>query len=111
MADPDQVRAMVDTVLQRFGHLDALVCNAGICLPGMLLQDVTDPQWARLLSVDTSGEFYAARAVLPHMIHRHAGRIITVSSMWGPSGRGLRGGLLRRQGGGNLPFPRPWPRR
>lgn len=34
VADPDQVRAMVDTVLQRFGHLDALVCNAGICLPG-----------------------------------------------------------------------------
>ena len=32
---------MVDMVLQRFGHLDALVCNAGICLPGMLLQDVT----------------------------------------------------------------------
>ena len=86
VADPDQVRAMVDTVLQRFGHLDALVCNAGICLPGMLLQDVTDPQWARLLSVDTSGGFYAARAVLPHMIHRHAGRIITVSSMWGQVG-------------------------
>lgn len=86
VADPDQVRAMVDTVLQRFGHLDALVCNAGICLPGMLLQDVTDPQWARLLSVDTSGVFYAARAVLPHMIHRHAGRIITVSSMWGQVG-------------------------
>ena len=86
VADPDQVRAMVDTVLQRFGHLDALVCNAGICLPGMLLQDVTDPQWARLLSVATSGVFYAARAVLPHMIHRHAGRIITVSSMWGQVG-------------------------
>ncbi len=86
VADPDQVRAMVDTVLRRFGHLDALVCNAGICLPGMLLQDVTDPQWARLLSVDTSGVFYAARAVLPHMIHRHAGRIITVSSMWGQVG-------------------------
>lgn len=87
MADPDQVRAMVDTVLQRFGHLDALVCNAGICLPGMLLQDVTDPQWARLLSVDTSGVFYAARAVLPHMIHRHAGR----SSLSPPCGAKWQG--------------------
>ena len=101
VADPDQVRAMVDTVLQRFGHLDALVCNAGICLPGMLLQDVTDPQWARLLSVDTSGVFYAARAVLPHMIHRHAGRIITVSSMWGQVGGACEVAYSATKGGIN----------
>lgn len=68
------------------GHLDALVCNAGICLPGMLLQDVTDAQWQRLLAVDAGGVFYTARSALPHMLHRHAGRIVTVSSMWGQVG-------------------------
>mgnify|MGYP002410375569 FL=1 len=86
VADPTQVNAMVDSALQRFGHLDVLVCNAGICLPGMLLQDVTDDQWNRLLSVDTSGVFYTARAVLPHMLRPHTGRIITVASMWGQVG-------------------------
>ena len=83
VSDPAQVSAMADTVLERFGHLDVLVCNAGISLPGMLLQDVTDQQWSEVLSVDASGVFYAVRAVLPHMLHRHAGRIVTISSMWG----------------------------
>ena len=66
VSDPAQVSAMADTVLERFGHLDVLVCNAGISLPGMLLQDVTDQQWSEVLSVDASGVFYAVRAVLPH---------------------------------------------
>ena len=86
VSDSAQVRAMVDEVFAHVDHLDALVCNAGISLPGMLLQDVTDQQWAEVLSVDTGGVFYAVRAVLPHMLHQHAGRIITVSSMWGQVG-------------------------
>lgn len=86
VADPDQVRTLVETAMARMGHLDVLVCNAGICLPGMLLQDVTDAQWERLMAVDAGGVFYTARTVLPHMLHRHAGRIITVSSMWGQVG-------------------------
>ena len=86
VSDPAQVSAMADAVLERFGHLDVLVCNAGISLPGMLLQDVTDQQWSEVLSVDASGVFYAVRAVLPHMLHQHAGRIITISSMWGQVG-------------------------
>ena len=86
VSDPAQVSAMADTVLERFGHLDVLVCNAGISLPGMLLQDVTDQQWSEVLSVDASGVFYAVRAVLPHMLHQHAGRIVTISSMWGQVG-------------------------
>lgn len=86
VADPAQVNAMAETVLQRFGHLDVLVCNAGICLPGKLLQEVTDDQWNRLLAVNTSGVFYTIRAVLPHMLHRHGGKIITLSSMWGQVG-------------------------
>lgn len=86
VADSTQVSAMMETVLQRFGHLDVLVCNAGVCLPSKLLQEVTDDQWNRLLAVNTSGVFYTARAVLPHMLHRHAGKIITLSSMWGQVG-------------------------
>lgn len=86
VADPDQVRALVETAAARLGHLDVLVCNAGICLPGMLLQDVTDTQWQRLMAVDAGGVFYTARTALPHMLRRHTGRIITVSSMWGQVG-------------------------
>lgn len=86
VSDPAQVRGMVDTVLQAFGHLDALVCSAGIALPGGLLQDCTDSDWSRVFAVDVNGVFFPVRAVLPHMVSRQQGRIITVSSMWGQVG-------------------------
>ncbi len=81
-----QVNAMVETVLDVFGQLDTLVCCAGIALPVGLLQDCTDEDWARVFAVDVNGVFYPVRAVLPHMIRRQTGRIVTVSSMWGQVG-------------------------
>ena len=86
VGDPDQVRTLFATAMERLGHLDVLVCNAGIGMPETLTQDMTDEDWSRLMAVDASGVFYAAREALPHMIRRQAGRIITISSMWGQTG-------------------------
>ena len=86
VGDPDQVRTLFATAMERLGHLDVLVCNAGIGMPETLTQDMTDEDWSRLMAVDASGVFYAAREALPHMIRRQSGRIITISSMWGQTG-------------------------
>ncbi len=86
VSDPAQVKAMVEAVAERFGTMDALVCNAGISLPGGLLQDCTDEDWDRVFSVNTNGVFYAVRAVLPYMVRQQSGSIVTVSSMWGQVG-------------------------
>lgn len=86
VSNAPQVNAMVEMVLETFGQLDTLVCCAGIALPVDLLQDCTDEDWARVFAVDVNGVFYPVRAALPHMIRRQAGRIITVSSMWGQVG-------------------------
>lgn len=86
VASAEQVNTMVETVLDTFGQLDALVCCAGVALPVGLLQDCTDEDWARVFAVDVNGVFYPVRAALPHMIRRQTGRIITVSSMWGQVG-------------------------
>lgn len=85
VADPAQAAAMVDTVLENFCQLDILVCNAGVAWQG-LLQDMTDAEWRRVMGTDLDGVFHCCRAVLPHMIRRHSGRIVTVSSMWGQVG-------------------------
>ena len=85
VSDPDQVQAMVDNVLDKFCQLDILVCNAGRSWVG-LLGDMTVAEWRELLSVNLDSVFYCCKAVLPHMIHRKKGKIITVSSMWGQVG-------------------------
>ena len=85
VSDPQQVEQMVQTVLQQFGHIDVLVCNAGIARQG-LLTDFTPEDWRRMMAVNLDGTFYCCRSVLPSMIHRHSGSIITTSSIWGLTG-------------------------
>lgn len=85
VSDPAQVQSMVDNVLDKFCQLDILVCNAGIAQQ-KLFGDLTDEDWRRMFAVNVDGVFYTIRAALPHFIHRKAGRIVTVSSMWGQVG-------------------------
>ncbi len=85
IADAAQVDRMVAAVLDRFGHIDVLVSNAGVAGQG-LITETTDDEWDRMLGVNLSGTFYVCRAVLKSMISRKSGRIVTVSSMWGQVG-------------------------
>ena len=73
------------TVEQTLGHVDVLVCNAGIAQQ-KLFTDITPEEWQRMLDVNLSGAFHLCQLALPGMIHRKAGRILTVSSMWGQTG-------------------------
>lgn len=87
VSDPAQVEAMVNAAMERFGRIDALVCNAGVeQLPAGLAQDISIEEWNRVFSVNVNGVFYAVRSVLPHMVRAQYGRIITISSMWGQVG-------------------------
>lgn len=85
VSDPDQVRHMVDNVLDNFCQLDILICNAGTAWRGLLC-DLTDQDWHRLRGTDLDGVLYCCQAVYRHMVSRKQGRILTVSSMWGRSG-------------------------
>lgn len=86
VSDSAQVAAMAAEAVQRLGHLDALVCNAGIALPLGLVQDCSDADWHRVFAVNVDGVFHTVRAVLPSMLARHSGSIVTLSSMWGQVG-------------------------
>ena len=83
---PEQAKTLVETSVAAFGGLDALVCNAGIALPQMLLTDVTDDQWRSLFAADVDGVFYPVRAALPYFVRQKSGNIVTISSMWGQVG-------------------------
>ena len=66
--------------LARWGRIDALVGNAGLQIPGRLL-DATDDDWQRLVDVNLKGIVNICRAVLPAMIGQRDGRIVLVSSI------------------------------
>ena len=85
VSDPEQVERMVQTVQRQFGHIDVLVCNAGIARQG-LLTDFSPADWRQMMAVNLDGTFYCCRSVLPGMIRRQSGCIITTSSIWGIAG-------------------------
>ena len=64
---------------------DVLILNAGISLVS-LFQNVDLLQSDALFRVNVQSQIQLCRALLPAMLRRHSGRIVTISSMWGRVG-------------------------
>ena len=82
---PDSVKIAVDKAVSVLGQIDVLICNAAIADYG-LITDLDISRWEEVINTDLSGVFYCVRHVLPAMISRKSGCIITVGSMWGEVG-------------------------
>ncbi|MBR5224596.1 MAG: 3-oxoacyl-ACP reductase FabG [Clostridia bacterium] len=80
-----ETAAMCEEILSLYHRVDALVLNAGVSYTGLLC-DMTDEQWHTVMGVNVSGMFYLCRALVPGMVSRQEGAIVTVSSMWGRVG-------------------------
>jgi 3-oxoacyl-[acyl-carrier protein] reductase len=80
VTNPDQVRNWAAATLDTFGHIDALVNNAGIVRDNRLEQ-MTDDEWQLVTDVSLRGMFHCCRAVFAPMKQRQYGRILSLSSM------------------------------
>ncbi len=98
VAEEEQVRSMVETVLEAFGRIDVLVNNAGI-LSLSPLEEMPVEEWDRVLGVNLRGTFLCCRFALPHMLERGGGRIINVASQIGQSGAPLLAHYSASKGG------------
>jgi len=85
VADPRQVRGMVEEVLRIWGRIDILINNAGFDRGATLLK-VKEEDWDAVLGVHLKGTLNCIQAVAPHMIGNRCGKIINISSIYGKSG-------------------------
>ena len=85
----DEVRSMVEKALDEFGKIDILVNNAGGCTPPKPFMDMTEKEWGFDINVNLMGVLYCTRAVLPGMIERKYGKVISLIS-----GAGINGGAM-----------------
>ena len=69
----------------RIPEVDILVCNDGVCWYG-LLTAMPEGEWNRMFDVNVKGIYNCVKAAMPAMLRKHAGSIITMSSMWGQVG-------------------------
>jgi 3-oxoacyl-[acyl-carrier protein] reductase len=84
----DHARALVASVLERFGHLDVLVNNAGDLVERKPLLEMTEALWRQVLDLNLSSAFYVTQAVVPGMIERKRGVVVNVSSLAAHNGGG-----------------------
>ena len=83
------VNEMVETALQAFGRIDALINNAAI-RPASAFLDMSDDDLARVMNVNCYAAVWLSRAFLPGMVENGWGRIINFSGMNAQQGTGGR---------------------
>jgi len=83
VADPDEIRRVVDAAADRFGGLDVLVNNAGIAMIAPIDAPDYDERWARSIDVLLTAHQRTIRAALPYLRKSSSPRIINISSTEG----------------------------
>lgn len=82
VTNPEQVDAMVETVVSELGGLEAAFCNAGICI-NTPADEMTFEQWKKVIDINLSGVFLTATAAGKYMLAHGGGSIINTASMSG----------------------------
>jgi NAD(P)-dependent dehydrogenase (short-subunit alcohol dehydrogenase family) len=73
----ESVHGVVEQVIDRFGHIDVLVNNAGLGADGAA-EEISVAQTQRVFDVNVFGLMRMTKAVLPHMRAQRRGRIINI---------------------------------
>jgi len=82
VSDPDAIADLMATVAAKHGRIDILVNSAGVACHGSSL-DLPNGEWQRILDVNLSGAFWAAREAARQMLKTGGGSIVNVGSISG----------------------------
>lgn len=76
----DAIRAMVQHTLQKWGHLDILINNAGVA-SGINVLDATAEEFERVVMINLRGTLFCCKHALPALLEGGGGVIVNVASM------------------------------
>jgi NADP-dependent 3-hydroxy acid dehydrogenase YdfG len=89
LENPDAAAAFVQWTLERFGRVDVLINNAGHSSHARSVRWVSRKEWDSVMNVNVNAVYVLTQTVLPGMIERKTGTIVTVGSM-----AALKAGLI-----------------
>ncbi len=98
VADSQNVKDMIGTIIEKWGKIDILINNAGIVRNNFILR-VSDDEWDAVLDTNLRSAFLCARQALRYMVGQNWGRIINISSVAGIVGRMGRVDYAASKGG------------
>jgi NAD(P)-dependent dehydrogenase (short-subunit alcohol dehydrogenase family) len=83
VSDRQAMFAFADTVMQRFGTVDAIINNAGISGDGLPAWDTPAKSYARVMNINFYGVLHGTQAFLPELMRKNSGHVVNVSSIFG----------------------------
>ncbi len=81
----EEIKTVVQDIINTWGQIDILVNNAGITRDALLVR-MKDEDWKAVLEVGVQGVYYCTKEVLRYMMKKRYGRIINISSVVGVMG-------------------------
>src|SRR5215469_9468154 len=78
---PGAVRDAVESIVRRFGRLDALVHVLGGFAGGQTIAETDDATWDQMRDLNLTAAFYVLRAAIPHLRKSRRGRIVVIGSL------------------------------
>ncbi|MDN3547300.1 SDR family oxidoreductase [Mucilaginibacter aquaedulcis] len=73
---------LVQTAINKFGHVDVFWNNAGV-MPLSFFEEGLVAEWEKMIDINIKGVLYGINAILPHMLERKQGHILSTSSVGG----------------------------
>jgi meso-butanediol dehydrogenase/(S,S)-butanediol dehydrogenase/diacetyl reductase len=81
----DAVLNLLQAVLKRFDMLNIVVNNAGLTVPGTVV-DITPAQWDEIFSINVTSAYLISHYAMPHLLKCGNGSVINISSEAGLKG-------------------------
>lgn len=82
-SDENEVKKVIDGVVETFGKLDVLVNNAGIAGTNKKTEEIDQADWKKVIDINVNGVFLCTKHAIPHMRENGSGSIINLSSIYG----------------------------
>ncbi len=98
VTNEDQINAIVAQIAKEVGEIDILVNNAGI-IKRIPMHEMSAAEFRQVIDIDLNGPFICAKAVIPSMMKRGAGKIINICSMMSELGRETVAAYAAAKGG------------
>ena len=86
VADEEQVKSAVKSVIAHFGKIDILVNNAGITRDQLVMR-MKRADWDAVLGTNLTSAYLCIQSVIPSMLKQRWGRIINITSIFGQMGQ------------------------
>ena len=98
ISKPEDPEALMQKVMDKYGKIDILVNNAGI-IRRVPMHEMDAADFRRVIDIDLNAPFIVAKAVLPAMMEKRAGKIINICSMMSELGRETVSAYAAAKGG------------